>query len=488
MKNIKHTKILATIGPSSSSPEIIRELIKSGVNLFRINFSHIKEGYDDVTVTIENIRKLGAEEGKVISILGDLQGPKIRTGKLAKGEIILKKGQEIRLTTDTILGTDEMVSTTYIDLPNDVKKNDPLLVDDGLLELKVKKVEGIVTVCEVVVGGVLKNHKGINLPGVSVSSPALSEKDIEDVIFAAKMNLDFIALSFVRNVKDVKDLKAVMKKNKFNIPIITKIEKPEALGQIDEIISESYGLMIARGDLGVEMNPANVPIIQKNLVKECNMKGKPVIIATQMLDSMQINKRPTRAEASDVANAVVDGADCLMLSGETAAGKYPIQTVKTMREIITITEKDILFKAWKDNTEKMRHVNQVKDPMHLICRAAYRISKDIQASLIVVVTHSGSTAIQLSKYRPGVPILALTDNDEALQRMVLSWGLFPRKIDKIERTDEFSDSILKCVAKFIKLPKGSPIIFTAGLPHFAQKTTNTLKIHMYNESEDEPLL
>ncbi|KAK3608898.1 hypothetical protein CHS0354_006939 [Potamilus streckersoni] len=462
---------------------MIRKLICQGANIFRLNFSHVNDKHDEFKQRIQTIRQIAQEEQRNIAILGDLQGPKIRTGKVKDGTVI-KKGDILKITTgESIEGDEHMVSTTYRDMSKDVKPGDRILIDDGLLEVQVKSVDGNIISCEVTHGGQLKSNKGMNLPNVALSTPALTEKDEFDLRFAVENNLDFIALSFVRNAEDIGKINKIIRRLNSDIAVIAKIEKPEAVNEsaINAIIEASYGIMVARGDLGVEMETAEVPVIQKKIVQKCNNEGKPVIIATQMLDSMQANPRPTRAEANDVANAVLDGADCVMLSGETASGKFPEESVKTMREIIELVEKKINHEKWQDESDPIKFRNFTNESTKLICRAAVRIAKDMQAKLILCVTHSGGTARQLSKYRPGIPIIAITDEDKIVRRLALSWGIRAYKLPVIINSPVFFKGLQEILSEKLKVEDGSTVIITGGLPDFKEKTTNMLKIHTHNK-------
>ncbi|MFO7605000.1 MAG: pyruvate kinase, partial [Desulfurivibrionaceae bacterium] len=335
----RHTKIIATIGPSTVKEKDLQALMTADVNVFRFNFSHgSNEGKKEV---IELIRRIAARKGRTVALLGDLQGPKIRTGEMKNGAMEVRSGMKVIITNREMLGSDGVIPTGYLDLPKDVKRGNRILIDDGAIELKVEFVEEDEVVCRVISGGTVKNHKGINLPGVEISAPALTDKDLEDVAFCARHELDFIALSFVRQASDIVQLKRYLQSLRSEIRVIAKIEKPEAINDFKAILEAADGIMVARGDLGVEMNPEKVPLLQKNIIAKCNRAGKPVITATQMLESMIVNQQPTRAETSDVANAILDGTDAVMLSGETAIGKYPHRAIRVINRVALDIERNL---------------------------------------------------------------------------------------------------------------------------------------------------
>lgn len=471
--NTNRAKIVATLGPASQSKDVIRELIDAGVNVFRLNFSHGDHaGHEAV---IERIREVNQELRVHTSILQDLQGPKIRIGQVENGEVMIQPGQEIVITTKEMVGTSHMVSTTYKKLATDVSAGDTILIDDGNLELAVKSVKGQDVTCEVKYGGSLKSRKGINLPFTEVSAPSLTEKDIKDLAFGIEQDVDWIALSFVRHADDVRDLRARIEAKGKDIRIISKIEKPEALRNIDEIIEESDALMVARGDLGVEIVMEEVPMAQKMIVEKCNLTAKPVIIATQMMESMIKNPRPTRAETNDVANAVLDGADALMLSAETAAGKYPVQTVKSMARTIASVENsssDIYDKIELPNKSSDRFLSDN------VMFGAAKLSERIGGRAIVGNTVSGYTAFKLSSYRPNARIYIFTPNKKLLTKLSLVWGVDAYYYDSAESTDQtFKDheNILKANGQ---IEKGDIFITTASMPLNAHGRTNMLKFNV----------
>lgn len=471
--NTNRAKIVATLGPASHSKDTIRELIDAGVNVFRLNFSH--GDHETHAMVIDRIREVNQELRVHTSILQDLQGPKIRIGQVEDGGVPIQPGQEIVITTKEMVGTSKMVSTTYENLATDVNPGDMILIDDGNLELFVKSVNGSDVTCEVKYGGILKSRKGINLPFTEVSAPSLTEKDIEDLAFGIEQEVDWIALSFVRHADDVRDLRARIEAKGKDIRIVSKIEKPEALKNIDEIIAESDALMVARGDLGVEIVMEEVPMAQKMIVEKCNHTAKPVIIATQMMESMINNPRPTRAETNDVANAVLDGADAMMLSAETASGKYPVQTVKSMARTIASVEG-----ATDDIYDKIELPNKESASFHSdnVIFGAAKLSERVGARAILGNTVSGYTAFKLSSYRPHARIYIFTPNKKLLNKLSLVWGVDAYFYDSEESTDQtFKDheNILKANGQ---IEEGDIFITTASMPLKARGRTNMLKFNI----------
>lgn len=471
--NANRAKIVATIGPASQSKEVIRELIYAGVNVFRLNFSH--GDHATHAGVVETIREVNDELRVHTSILQDLQGPKIRIGEVENGEVMIQPGQEIVITTKKMVGNAKKVSTTYEGLSKDVGPGDMILVDDGNLELFVKSVNGDDVTCEVKYGGSLKSRKGINLPFTKVSAPSLTDKDKEDLAFGIEQDVDWIALSFVRHADDVRDLRKRIQAKGKDIRIVAKIEKPEALSNIDEIIAEADALMVARGDLGVEIVMEEVPMAQKMMVDKCNLAAKPVIIATQMMESMIKNPRPTRAETNDVANAVLDGADAMMLSAETAAGKYPIQTVKSMARTIASVEnasEEIYDKIELPNKESDRFLSDN------VMFGAAKLSERVGARAILGNTVSGYTAFKLSSYRPHARIYIFTPNKRLLNKLSLVWGVQAYYYDSEDSTDQtFNDheNILKANGE---IEKGDIFITTASMPLKDRGQTNMLKLNV----------
>lgn len=465
------TKIVATVGPASNSKEMLRALVKEGVDVFRLNFSH--GTHADHQKVVEYVREINAELGTNICLLQDLQGPKIRIQEVEPG-VVVERGQELVITTRQIQGNNEMVSTSYLQLPKDVKTGDMILVDDGKIELKIKEVRDVDVVTEVVHGGPLKSRKGINLPFSKVSAPSLTEKDLKDLEFGLKNNIDWIALSFVRKASDILSLRAIIDQHKSHARIIAKIEKPEALSNIDEIIAAADGVMVARGDLGVEIWLEEVPMVQKMLVEKCNKVSKPVIVATQMMESMIENPRPTRAETNDVANAVMDGADALMLSAETAAGKYPLEVIRSMVRTISSVEKNphIYFRFQDTDPSAPTYWH---DSLVL---AACKLAKDVGAKAIVGMTVTGYTAFKSSSHRPNTNIFVFTSNKELLTSINLVWAARAYHYDKTNSTDETIADVEAILKKDGHVKSGDVFIILASMPIHEKQRTNTIKINI----------
>lgn len=466
-RSTRKTKIVATVGPVSSSPEMIQRLMKAGVDIFRLNFSHGENSQKLELIHI--IRHVSDNLGLQVGILGDLQGPKIRTGKMAGEGMVLVKGQEVLITTDDVLGADGIIPTIYRSLPHDVHPGSRILLDDGLLELKVVGLEGERVRCLVVTGGLLKNNKGINLPGVNVSAPCLTEKDLIDLDFALEAGIDFIALSFVRTAGDIEEIKQIIAAKGKDTPVVAKIEKPEALRNFKKILEVTDAVMVARGDLGVEIEPEKVPIYQKKIIQACNTAGKPVITATQMLDSMIRNPRPTRAETSDVANAIIDGTDAIMLSAETASGDYPIESVETMVRIANDVENtDFLAGAVPDGS--------VSTVAQAVAESSCRTAASLKAKAIVVFTRSGGTAALISAFRPSTPILAFTASLDIRRRLSLYWGVHCTGVGIMENTDQ---QIYEVEKKLLAtgFRKGDLVVITMGIPIETRGSTNLMKVH-----------
>jgi pyruvate kinase len=465
------TKIVATVGPASNNKEMLRALIKEGVDVFRLNFSH--GAHEDHAKVVKCVRELNDEMGTNVCLLQDLQGPKIRVQDM-QPDVILERGQEFIITTREMVGNREMASTSYKALPNDVKTGDSILIDDGKIELKVTEVRDIDVVTEVIYGGPLKSKKGINLPFTKVSAPSLTEKDLKDLEFGLKHDVEWIALSFVRKAHDINVLRNIIDQNKSNAKIVAKIEKPEALSNIDEIIAATDAIMVARGDLGVEIWMEEVPMVQKMLVEKCNKASKPVIVATQMMESMIENPRPTRAETNDVANAVMDGADALMLSAETAAGKYPIEVIRSMVRTISSVEKNhhIFFKYRELDITTDTYVN---DSLVL---SACKLAKDIGAKAIVCMTYSGYTAIKASSHRPNTNIFVFTGNETILKTMSLVWGARSYHYDKMFSTDATMEDVEGMLTKDGHVQSGDTFIVLASMPIHERNRTNTIKVNV----------
>ncbi len=466
------TKIVATVGPACNTKEMLSELVKTGVNVFRLNFSHgTHEGHKKV---IGFIREINKEMGTNVCILQDLQGPKIRVNKVENNGVEVEAGQTLIITCkEDMVGTKERVSTSYENLSTDVSIGDTILIDDGKLEFRVEKVEGNNVYTKVIYGGSLKSRKGINLPDTQVSAPSLTDKDKIDLEFGLENDVDWIALSFVRKADDIYNLKDLIKQKGKSIKVISKIEKPEAIRNIDEIIKATDGLMVARGDLGVEIAMEDVPMVQKMLVNKCNMASKPVIIATQMMESMIENPRPTRAETNDVANGVLDGADAIMLSAETASGKYPIQTVKSMVKTILAVEKssDVVY-------DKLSHIDTDSPTFyndHLVLTAC-KLSKQVNARAIIGMTKSGYTGFRLSGHRPKADIFIFTADQDLLNEINLYWGLRGFYYDKMGSTDETFDDLEGLLKEKGHLHTGDVVVNTASMPLHWEDRTNMLKI------------
>jgi len=466
----KRTKIIATIGPSSSSPAIIAKLIRAGMDAARVNFSH--GDWNDHTRLIRLIRQEAEKSGKQIAIIQDLQGPKLRVGAVQNDAVTLRRGDLLVLTSRKIIGTSTLLSVTYPRLTKDLKAGDPILLDDGRLELKVlSKAAGSLR-CKVVRGGVLGSHKGVNLPGAKLSLPSLSYKDKEDLRFGIAQGVDYIALSFVRTANDIGTTRQFLKMHGVDIPIIAKIEKPEAVHNLDEIIEAADGIMVARGDLGVEMSPENVPLLQKKIIEACHWAEKPVITATQMLESMIENPQPTRAEVSDVANAILDGTDCVMLSGETAVGKYPVQAVEFMARIALQTERSV--NPWPPDAH-------ASGPDESVAHAACRAAGEQHAKAIVTFTQSGSTALLVSKHRPRMGVIAATPFEHIARKISLYWGVTPVILRTKKTTDNMIASVERVMLDKKLAKKRDLIVITAGVPIGVAGSTNMMKIHRVGE-------
>jgi pyruvate kinase len=466
------TKIVCTIGPSVASVDKIVKLIEAGMDTARLNFSH--GTHAEHLKYINNIRNAAKLTHQHIAIMQDLQGPKIRVGKIYLEPIVVHESEEITITTDLNYIQKKYsvnkIPTTYSSLVNDVKPNDRILIDDGKIELKVVGVKGKDVMCMAMDSGEIFSHKGINLPHVAVSSPALTDKDKDDLLFGIENGIDYCALSFVRSAADIVQLKKFISKNtKLIIPVIAKIEKPEALEELDQIIKAADVMLVARGDLGVETSLDEVPLIQKKIIKKCSEQGKPVIVATQMLESMINNPRPTRAEVSDVANAVLDGADAVMLSGETSIGKYPIDAVKIMDKIVKTVEKKREIKL----SDSASH-----DLYNSLARSAVILSDQLAASAIIAVTFSGETAIRVAKYRPNAPIIAVTGNEFVCRRLNLVWGVRSIMIKNLNNnTDLAFKKIQKKLLDEGLIEKNNIVVMLAGLPLFEQHILNTIKVY-----------
>ena len=468
------TKIVCTLGPASSAAGTLDELLASGMDIARLNFSH--GTHEEHGAVLATVRDAAARTGAPVSVLQDLQGPKIRIGEIGVPSIDLRKGETLVITTEPIVGTPGRVSTTYAALAADVRPGADILLDDGKLRLTVRRVTGADVECEVVVGGKLSSHKGINLPGVAVSAPSLTEKDVADLEFGLAQGVDYVALSFVRTGDDMRELRAAIaaRRPAGERPlIIAKIEKPQAIANIDEIIGVADGVMVARGDLGVELPTEDVPMLQKMIIGRCNSAGKPVIVATQMLESMIESPRPTRAEASDVANAVLDGGDAVMLSGETSVGKYPVEAVRIMGRIIRKVESEMPGRRRVAAETKAG----IADRHDALGRSACMLAEQMRAAAIVTVTNSGQTARVIARYRPDPPVIAVTDSARTLRSLAVVWGV---RGMVVENLGVDSDSSLarvqeKLLAEGV-VRRGEYVVLLAGQPFFARGGTNFIKV------------
>lgn len=475
---MRKTKIVCTIGPASESEEMLEKLMKAGMNVARLNFSH--GSHEEHKARIDTIRKVADRLGKTIGILLDTKGPEIRTHDMKDGLIMLEKGKEVIVSMSQVEGTPEKFSVTYEDLINDVQVGSYILLDDGLVELQVKdidKTKGEVK-CDILNTGELKNKKGVNLPGVKVNLPGITDKDADDILFGIKEDVDYIAASFVRRPSDVLDIREILEReNNHNITIFPKIENQEGIDNIEEILEVSDGLMVARGDMGVEIPPESVPIVQKDLIRKCNKLGKPVITATQMLDSMQRNPRATRAEASDVANAIYDGTDAVMLSGETAAGLYPEEAVKTMRNIAVSAEAAQDYKKLLSDRTKLVETSLV----NAIGVSVAHTALNLNVKAIVAATESGSTTVTISKYRPHSDIIAVTPSEHTARQLALVWGAYPVIKKGRKTTDDLLNNAVATAVETGRVTNGDLIIITAGVPTGEKGTTNMMKLHLVGD-------
>ena len=472
----KKTKIVCTIGPASESIDTLKELIKSGLNVCRLNFSH--GNYEEHGKRIDNIKAARNEMKLPIAILLDTKGPEIRTGKFSSPEVNLVEGQNFIITMEDVLGDETKCTVSYKELVNDVKPGNQILIDDGLVGLAVKEIKGQEILCIVQNAGTIKDNKGVNVPNVKINLPAITPKDKKDIEFGIEQGIDFIAASFVRKASDVLAIREILEENNAtNIQIISKIENQEGVDNIDEILEVSDGLMVARGDLGVEIPTEDIPIVQKELIKKCNILGKPVITATQMLDSMIRNPRPTRAEVTDVANAIFDGTDAIMLSGETAAGKYPLESVKTMASIAIRAEQTLDYEELLKTKVKLRQLNITNAISHATCTTAI----DLKASAIITATASGYTARMVSSYRPSAPIIAATNSEMVMRQMGLVWGVYPILAEKGLSTDDVFEKSVQSALDMDYISSGDLVVITAGVPVGIAGTTNLINVHIASE-------
>ena len=473
---MRKTKIICTLGPATDDEEVLRQLMLNGMAVARMNMSHGQ--HSDHKRRADMIKKLRAELNIPVALLLDTKGPEIRTGRFKNSKVNLETGQTFTLTTEDIEGDETRCSITFKDLPKDVQRGSRILIDDGLIEMKVTDVTKTDIVCHVINGGTVATHKGINVPGVALSLPFISEQDKADIAFGVAQDFDFVAASFTRSAEDIIQLRGELEKNNCNnIRIVAKIENSEGVENIDEIIRVSDGIMIARGDLGVEIAMEEIPIIQKKLIAKAYSAGKEVITATQMLDSMIKNPRPTRAEATDVANAIYDGTSAIMLSGETAAGLFPVEAVKTMAIIAERTERDI------DYIEKFRKrdIPERPDVTSAISHATCTTAHDLGAVAILTVSKTGQTARMISKFRPACPIISGTTEQKVLRQMNLSWGVIPILVDEKDNTDELFEHVVSVAQKEGYVQNGDLAVITAGIPLGVSGTTNMLKVHLVGD-------
>ncbi|MFF2376891.1 pyruvate kinase [Streptomyces xiamenensis] len=474
---MRRAKIVCTLGPATDSYERIAALVEAGMDVARLNLSH--GGHRDHEQRYQRVRRAAAESGRSIGILADLQGPKIRLGSFREGPVLLEPGDTFTITTEDIEGDQHRCGTTYSGLATDVRPGERILIDDGRVALDVTAVEGPEIRTTVAEGGMISDHKGINLPGVAVSVPALSTKDIDDLRWALRTGVDIIALSFVRTGDDIKDVHRVMAEEGRFLPVIAKIEKPQAEENLQDIVDAFDGIMVARGDLGVEVPLEVVPMLQKRAIKLAKRNAKPVIVATQMLDSMIDASRPTRAEASDVANAVMDGTDAVMLSGETSVGRYPIETVRTMSRIVTAAEEEVLARG----LVPLEEATKPRTQGGAVARAAAEIGDFLGAALLVAFTQSGDTARRLSRYRSPIPVIAFTPDPATHAQLTLTWGVETYLVPTVRSTDEMVTQMDEQLLRIGRCAKGEIVVVTAGSPPAMAGTTNLVRVHHVGEDD-----
>ncbi|MBQ1087715.1 pyruvate kinase [Streptomyces sp. B93] len=473
---MRRAKIVCTLGPATDSYDQIKALVEAGMDVARFNLSH--GSYADHEERYQRVRKAADETGRSVGVLADLQGPKIRLGRFTEGPVLLERGDHFTITAeDDAQGDRTSCGTTYKGLATDVTPGERILVDDGKVCLEVTAVDGPRVHTTVVEGGMVSDNKGLNLPGVAVSVPALSDKDEADLRWALRTGFDVIALSFVRSGRDADDVHRIMAEEGRRLPVIAKVEKPQAVDHLDDIVAAFDGIMVARGDLGVEMPLEQVPIVQKRAIKLARRNAKPVIVATQMLDSMIDNSRPTRAEASDVANAVIDGTDAVMLSGETSVGKYPVETVRTMAKIVTAAEEDLLAKGLPPLTES----NKPRTQGGAVARAAAEMGDFLGAKFLVAFTQSGDTARRLSRYRSPIPLLAFTPDPATRSQLSLTWGVETFLGPHVGSTDAMVDQVDDLLTQYARCDKDDTVVITAGSPPGMSGTTNMVRVHHIGE-------
>ena len=469
---MRHTKIVATIGPASDNEDLLNKLVEGGLDVARLNFSH--GTYEEHGRRIEIIKQIAAKYDKYIGIMLDTKGPEVRVGELPQGEMSLEKGMEVLLSHQFGTG---IIPITYSGLPDDVEVGVQILLDDGLIGLEVEAIRQDKIKCRVLNGGILKSNKGVNVPGILLELPPVTDKDVADIRFGVEQKVDFIAASFIRRAADILEIRRILEEKGADINILAKIETQAAVNNIDEILQVADGIMVARGDLGVEIPSEEVPLVQKEIIKKCNMTGKPVITATQMLDSMISSPRPTRAEASDVANAIFDGTDAIMLSGETAAGKYPIESLDMMDRIARRTEQALDFKK----KVQERHDRFTPSVTESISHASSTISRELDTAAIITPTESGSTARMVSKYRPQVPIIAASPHVKVLRKLSLVWGVTSVKVAETDGTDDMINASVTAALGKKLIVHGDMVVITAGLPVGVAGTTNLVKVHVVGE-------
>lgn len=474
---LKKTKIVCTIGPASESPEVLEQLVRNGMNVARLNFSH--GSHEEHIEKIKTIKRLRRKLNVPLGLMLDTKGPEIRIGRFEEKEYFLKPDDIFTITTRDVIGNKDIVSVSYEGLPNDVEKGSIISIDDGLIQLEVMEIkDGTDIVCRVQNNGVISNNKGVNLPGRVTNLPAITPKDVDDIKFGIENGIDMIAASFIRKKEDIYDIRKVLEDHGGeDILILSKIESQEGVDNIDEIIEASDGIMVARGDLGVEIRTELIPLVQKEVIRKCNKAAKPVITATQMLDSMQRNPRPTRAETTDVANAIIDGTDCVMLSGETAAGKYPVEAVKTMRDICITTELSDDFEENIYQTEIDRKITTT----NAISKSTCTIASQLNAKAIITCTASGNTAKAVSKFKPKTNIIACTIDEKVARRLSVSWGVYPIIVEKAHETDELIERAIVGALKENYVQEGDLTVLTAGIPLGVSGTSNLIKVHVIGD-------
>ena len=470
---MRRAKIVCTLGPATASAEKVQELVDAGMDVARINRSH--GAVEEHEAVYRNVRAAAQASGRAVAVLVDLQGPKIRLGKFAEGKVELKEGDTFTITTEDVPGTAELASTTFKGLPGDCKPGDRILIDDGKVAVRVLEVDGPRVVTRVEVAGPVSNHKGLNLPGVAVSVPALSEKDKDDLRWALKVGADVIALSFVRNASDIDGVRAIMDEVGRRVPVIAKVEKPQAVENLVEIVDAFDGIMVARGDLGVELPLEQVPLVQKRAIELARRNAKPVIVATQMLESMITSPRPTRAEASDVANAILDGADAVMLSGETSVGDFPIETVRTMARIVENTE--------ENGGERIAPLGSSPHTRGgVITRAAAEIGEMLEVKYLVTFTESGDSARRMSRLRSPIPLLAFTPSTDTRNRLALSWGVQTYTVPSVTHTDDMVNQVDQLLQTTGLADEGDRVVIVAGMPPGTVGSTNSIRVHKIGET------